>query len=113
MRPEASRTRASRPGLPTIYAQVEVLEELGSDAHVFFVVDAPPVTAEGLESAAEAVVAARPQALFTARVDARTAARVGADIELAVDVRASNTSTRRRGDAPVPQGAAELVAAPR
>src|SRR6185436_1999311 len=86
LRPEAFEDARFAQGLPTISARVEVLEELGSDAHVFFVVDAPPVTAEGLESAAEGGLP-RSQALFTARVDARTHARVGDEIELAIDVR--------------------------
>ena len=40
--PRTSTTRRSRAGRPTISARVEVLEELGSDAHIFFTVDAPP-----------------------------------------------------------------------
>ena len=71
--------------MPTIRAHVEVLEELGSDAHVFFQVDAPPMTAEVLETASEEGLLPADRALFTARVDARTAARVGAELELAVD----------------------------
>jgi multiple sugar transport system ATP-binding protein len=63
-----------------------VLEELGSDAHVFFRVDAAPITAEVLESTAgDGALLAADGALFTARVDTRTAARVGGRLELAVD----------------------------
>jgi multiple sugar transport system ATP-binding protein len=74
-------------GLPTLETTVEVVEELGSDAHVFFNVDAPPVTAELLEAAEEdqASLLRNELALFTARVDARTTARPGATLRLAID----------------------------
>jgi multiple sugar transport system ATP-binding protein len=85
IRPEAFEDAAFAPGLPTIDARVEVVEELGSDTHVFFHVDAPPMTAEVLESASEEGLLPADRALFTARVDARTAASVGATLELAVD----------------------------
>ena len=85
IRPESFEDAAFAPGMPTIRVQVEVLEELGSDAHVFFQVDAPPMTAEVLETASEEGLLPADRALFTARVDARTAARVGGELELAVD----------------------------
>ncbi len=85
IRPESFEDAAFAPGMPTISARVEVLEELGSDAHVFFQVDAPPMTAEVLETASEEGLLPADRALFTARVDARTGARVGAELELAVD----------------------------
>ncbi|HEX5449111.1 MAG TPA: sn-glycerol-3-phosphate ABC transporter ATP-binding protein UgpC [Gaiellaceae bacterium] len=84
IRPEAFEDAAFAPGLPTVRVKVEVVEELGSDAHVFFHVDAPPMTAEILEAAGDDLLPAD-RALFTARVDARTAARVGGELELAVD----------------------------
>jgi multiple sugar transport system ATP-binding protein len=72
--------------LPTIDVEVGVLEELGSDAHVFFGVDAPRVGADSLETPDDgtALVSEQP-ALVTARVDPRTTARVGASLRLAVD----------------------------
>jgi multiple sugar transport system ATP-binding protein len=75
------------PSLPVIETRIEVVEELGSDAHVFFQVQAPPVTAELLEATDEdqATLLRTELALFTARVDARTSARPGADLRLAVD----------------------------
>jgi multiple sugar transport system ATP-binding protein len=86
IRPEAFEDAAFAPDLPRIPVHIEVLEELGSDAHIFFHVDAAPITAEIVESGApEGLPDAR--ALFTARVDARTSARVGQTIELAVDPR--------------------------
>jgi multiple sugar transport system ATP-binding protein len=85
IRPESFEDAAFAPGLPTIEVQVAVLEELGSDAHVFFTVEAPQVSAEVLESASEQGLLPGEGALFTARVDARTAARMGGTLELAVD----------------------------
>jgi multiple sugar transport system ATP-binding protein len=84
IRPESFEDAAFAPGLPTISVTVEVLEDLGSDAHAFFHVDAPPVTAEVLEARDEAILPGN-QALFTARVDARTRAQVAGKLELAVD----------------------------
>jgi multiple sugar transport system ATP-binding protein len=87
IRPESFEDGAFASGdRPRVEVQVEVLEELGSDAHVFFLVDAPRITAETLEaSEEEATLLALEKALFTARVDARTRARVGDRLELAVD----------------------------
>jgi multiple sugar transport system ATP-binding protein len=88
IRPECFKDADLAPaGLPTIDTRIEVVEELGSDAHVFFHVEAPSVTAELLEAAEEDQVGllANELALFTARVDARTSARPGADLRLAVD----------------------------
>ena len=84
IRPESFEDASFAPGLPTIDVTVEVLEELGSDAHVFFNVDAPPITAEVLEAHDEAILPGN-QALFTARVDARTRAQVAGKLQLAVD----------------------------
>jgi multiple sugar transport system ATP-binding protein len=83
IRPESFEDAAFEPGLPRIEVEVEVLEDLGSDAHVFFTVDARSITAEVLE-AGEGLIAGG-GALFTARVDARTAALVGHRLDLAVD----------------------------
>ena len=85
LRPESFEDASFARGLPAISAKVEVVEELGSDTHLFFFVDAPPMTAEVLESASEEGLLATDRALFTARVDARSAAAVGGTIELAVD----------------------------
>jgi multiple sugar transport system ATP-binding protein len=66
---------------------VEVVEELGSDAHLFFHVDAPPFGADARAGAEddEATLLSQDRALFTARVDARTNARPGARVVLAAD----------------------------
>jgi multiple sugar transport system ATP-binding protein len=87
IRPESFEDDAfAPPELPRIEANIEVLEELGSDAHVFFHVEAPRITAETLEaSAEEATLLAIEKALFTARVDPRTRAHVNETLRLAVD----------------------------
>src|SRR5207248_6122705 len=101
---------AFAPGLPTIQVQVAVLEELGSDAHVFFTVDAAPVTAEVLEAASDQGLLPGTGALFTGRVDARTAARVGGTLELAVDPARFHYYDPATGDRLSPAGAPELAA---
>jgi multiple sugar transport system ATP-binding protein len=86
IRPESFEDATFAPSdLPTIDAEVAVLEELGADSHVFFRVDAPRITAELLEAGEDATLLAEPTALFSARVDPRTRARVGAPLRLAVD----------------------------
>ena len=73
--------------LPTIDVEVVVLEELGSDAHVFFRVHATRIAAETLgedEDSTTDLVTDR-GSLLNARVDARTTARVGYPVRLAVD----------------------------
>ena len=70
-----------------------VTEELGSEIHVIFTIDAPPVehasiaeAAKGDEGEDEAAVAlAGGKSLWTARVAARSSARPGTPMELAVD----------------------------
>jgi len=109
IRPESFEDAAFAPGLPTISARIEVLEELGSDAHVFFEVEAPPITAEALEAAAGGGLR-EGRALFTARVDAQTAARVGGVLELAVDARRFHFFDPDTGARLAASGATELAA---
>jgi multiple sugar transport system ATP-binding protein len=91
IRPEAFEDAAfAARELPTIDVEVEVLESIGSDAYVFFRVDAEPVIVEDAVSGDEdedgsLLAEENPQALFAARVDARTKAQVGGRITLAVD----------------------------
>ena len=89
IRPEAFEDAAfASPDLPALEARVEVLEELGSDAHVFFPIDARRILAEanGPEDDVTAL-AVGSEALLNARLDPRTDARVGQSIRLAVDPR--------------------------
>jgi multiple sugar transport system ATP-binding protein len=87
IRPETFEDAAyAPPELPTIEADVVVLEELGSDAHVYFRADTSRVAA-GLEDEADeaADLITDRGALLNARVDPRTAARVGEPLRLALD----------------------------
>jgi multiple sugar transport system ATP-binding protein len=91
IRPEAFEDAAFAPvGLPTMQVRVEVLEELGSDAYVFFAIDAEQVVIEDAlhdqgEDESTLLAAERDRTLFAARVDPRTKARVGDVVELAVE----------------------------
>jgi multiple sugar transport system ATP-binding protein len=90
IRPEAFEDDEFAPaGLPRIGVGVRVLEELGSDAHVFFAVEAESVVVEDAQSSQEdegsILLTARDEVLFGARVDPRTQARVGDNVRLAVD----------------------------
>jgi multiple sugar transport system ATP-binding protein len=91
IRPEAFEDAAfAAAGLPQIEVLVEVLESVGSDAYVFFNVDAERVTVEDAmsdeqEDAHSLLADSGDRALFVARVDARTKARVGDRLTLTVD----------------------------
>ena len=85
IRPEAFEDAdVAARGLPSIDVEVAVLEELGSDVHVFFEVDAPPIASEVLTAGDDSLLADA-STLFTARVDPRTRARRGGRLRLAVD----------------------------
>jgi multiple sugar transport system ATP-binding protein len=87
VRPESfDDASLAAPGLPRIEVNVDVVEELGSDAYVFFHVDAPPVVLEARDAGQdEASLLVEEKARFAARVDPATRARVGAPLTLAVD----------------------------
>src|SRR4051812_32671907 len=91
IRPEASEDAAFAPrGLPEIDVEVRVVEELGSDAFLFFRLDAEQVVVEDAMSdekddAAGLIADDDHQTLFAARVDPRTSARVGDTVRLALD----------------------------
>jgi multiple sugar transport system ATP-binding protein len=76
-------------GLPELEVQVAVLEELGSDVHVIFEVDAPRVEAAQVRAAVEdedeSLLADEQNSLFNARIDPRTRAEVGKPLRLAVN----------------------------
>ena len=79
---------------PVLTAAVTVSEELGSEVNLIVVVHAPPVHHEVMiakfdkaakdEVEAEELVAAG-ESLWTARVNPKTQARVGRQVDLAVD----------------------------
>jgi multiple sugar transport system ATP-binding protein len=89
---------AQQQGLPRMKVQVVISEELGSEVNIIFPVNSPPVQHEVMlakfDKAAreadetEAIVAEEGQTLWTARVNAKTQARAGRTIELAVDTHA-------------------------
>jgi multiple sugar transport system ATP-binding protein len=87
IRPEAFDDAAfSQKQLPRIPVTVDVLEELGSDSHVFFRVAAPRVMIETRDATSDdATILADRGSLFTARVDPATKGRVGEPLELTVD----------------------------
>jgi multiple sugar transport system ATP-binding protein len=87
IRPEAfTAAEQASDSLPRLQVDVEVVEELGSDAHVFFPVDAPSITSEILEASDDqATLLADAKALFNARVSPGAAAAVGRRLSLAVD----------------------------
>jgi multiple sugar transport system ATP-binding protein len=77
-------------GLPRIDAEVAVVEDLGSDAHVIFPVDAPRLRAADLGAARESEededqLLADTRTQFNARIDARLGVRPGQKIQLSVD----------------------------
>jgi multiple sugar transport system ATP-binding protein len=80
--------------LPRITVQPEVVEDLGSESHLIFTIDAPRVSAEAVRAATEAesddegkLFADDQRAVFTARLDARRAVGAGAPVEVALDHR--------------------------
>ena len=91
IRPEAFEDSDYAPrDLPRIDVTVEVLEELGSDAHIFFPVDAEQVVIEDAladdpEDETSILADAKDRPLMVARVDARTEAHIGNTVRLAVD----------------------------
>jgi multiple sugar transport system ATP-binding protein len=65
-----------------------VIEELGSDVHVVFPLDAPGVDSADLRAASDGEresLFADDRARFTARFDRRSRARAGAPVRVAVD----------------------------
>jgi multiple sugar transport system ATP-binding protein len=85
---EHAATAAS--DLPRIRVKPDVVEDLGSEHHVIFTLDAPRVTAEAVRAAADegdddGKLFADDRAVFTACVDAKRSLTPGADVELAID----------------------------
>jgi multiple sugar transport system ATP-binding protein len=88
IRPEAFEDAAfADPGLPQLDVEVQVVEDLGADAHVIFPVDAPRVEVSDVREASgdEEALLPADRAAFTARVDPQTSARVGKTLRLAVN----------------------------
>ncbi len=100
IRPEAFEDAAFADGsLPTIDVDVAVLEDLGADVHAIFTVAAPRVTPEELrDEGDDRSLLAGDAAVFTARVDARSSARPGGRLRLAVDAATFHFFDPRSGD---------------
>jgi multiple sugar transport system ATP-binding protein len=105
--------RFADPALPSIAIEPAVVEELGSETHVIFPIDAPPVETESVRAtsregeAAAVLLAEDRRALFTAQVSEFSRARIGETMRVAVDPTRfhffdpeTGDSLRRNGPAP-------------
>jgi multiple sugar transport system ATP-binding protein len=78
--------------LPRVRVKPDVVEDLGSEHHVIFTLDAPRVTAEAVRAASDerdddGKLFADNRAVFTAVVDAKHTIVPGSEVELAIDRR--------------------------
>ena len=97
---------AATPHLPTISAVASVVEELGSEVHVLFGVDAPPVSSDAVRAAEEAdeeggarlIHDEAERSTFTARVSAASQVKVGEPITLTVNCEAMHVFDPATGD---------------
>ena len=88
IRPEAFEDAAfADSGLPLLDVDIDVVEDLGSDTHVIFSVDAPKIDVSEVREAAgdDETLLPADRMTFTARVDPQTSARPGRPLRLAVD----------------------------
>jgi multiple sugar transport system ATP-binding protein len=82
---------SSEPHLPRITVTPDVVEELGSETHVVFTVEAPKVDLEAVRDATDLArgdedrLFADDRAVCTAVLDARRSVTVGAPLELSID----------------------------
>jgi multiple sugar transport system ATP-binding protein len=86
---------ATDPALPRLRAKVDVVEQLGSESHLIFAVDAPRISADAVRAAHDSedvddgvLLADDARSQFTARVDGRFAVRAGDEVTLALDAAA-------------------------
>jgi multiple sugar transport system ATP-binding protein len=92
------------PALPRIVVRPEVVEDLGSEVHVIFPLDAPRVVAEAVQAAVVdtddegALFVDDQRSLFTARVEGEVSIRPGSAVELAVDTRRMHFFDPATGD---------------
>ena len=88
IRPEAFEdAEFADSGPAQIDVDIEVVEDLGSDTHVIFSVDAPKIDVSEVREAAgdDETLLPADRVTFTARVDPHTSARPGRPLRLAVD----------------------------
>jgi multiple sugar transport system ATP-binding protein len=93
---------------PVIEVTADVTEDLGSESHVLFTVRAPTIEIEGVRDDGEdgdvgggpiPLVASEGTSVFTAAVDARTAARPGRKVRLSVNPARFHFFDRDSGEA--------------
>jgi multiple sugar transport system ATP-binding protein len=107
VRPEAFDAVAFAAPEATRFTIVPVVvEELGSDAHVFFRLDAEPVAAD-VSGREEAALLPESKALFSARIDPRARARVGEPLDLALDSARLHFFDSESGETLLPAARAE------
>ena len=93
IRPTDFEHAATAPAdLPRIRVRVDVVEDLGSESHLIFAINAPRVSAEAVRAAADTadddegkLFADDQRAIFTACVDPKQAISAGTEVELALD----------------------------
>jgi multiple sugar transport system ATP-binding protein len=92
------------PALPRIRIRPDVVEDLGSEHHLIFTVDAPRVTAEAVRAAVEMTTDDEgklfvddERSSFTACLDARRSITPGSEVELAIDHRRFHFFDRATG----------------
>jgi multiple sugar transport system ATP-binding protein len=79
------------PALVRMPIRATIVEDLGSESHVIFTIDAPRVVAEAVRAAedladpGESLLADDTRAVFTARLDGDRSVAQGAELELALD----------------------------
>jgi multiple sugar transport system ATP-binding protein len=95
--------------LPRMDVTPTVIEELGSDAHVIFPVDAPRFDVDERLAQTEEALLAPESAMFNARVHADTAARPGRPLRLAVEPRGFQYFDPESGANVTPAAAAALA----
>jgi multiple sugar transport system ATP-binding protein len=106
-------TSTADPALPRIRVRPEIVQELGAETHLIFQVDAPRVTAEAVQAAADTyseeqtLFADEERAEFTAQIDSRAHFAAGGEVELAVHVDGLHFFDAETGRAVAGPGAAE------
>jgi multiple sugar transport system ATP-binding protein len=112
VRPEAfDAVGFAAPGAKTFTIVPEVVEELGSDAHVFFHLDAEAVATD-VSGRDEAALLPESKTLCSARIDPRARARVGEPLELALDAARLHFFDRESGKTLLSEGAGTQAPAP-
>jgi multiple sugar transport system ATP-binding protein len=92
------------PSLPRMRVRASVVEELGAESHVIFLVDSPRVRTDAVRAAADmnadeaTLFTDDERAEFTARIDSRFPIAPGTEVELAVHTAGLHYFDRETGD---------------